>query len=135
MASSGSCALAPPVVICPRDGPWRTPASRCSRWHGVPPDLIVYFGDPHWLSVGSVGMGSICTFDHDTGPDEATHDCYGIFMVSRLSSLWVGAIQGETGNRPCLVASVVGSVADSGKLYTESPLVLWNSHTPFPLVG
>lgn len=58
--------------------------------NGVPPDLIVYFGDLHWRSVGSVGMGSIYTFDNDTGPDEANHDWYGIFIMND-----VGCAQGH----------------------------------------
>jgi predicted AlkP superfamily phosphohydrolase/phosphomutase len=36
--------------------------------NGVPPDLIVYFGDLHWRPVGSDGLGSIYTFDNDIGP-------------------------------------------------------------------
>ncbi len=48
--------------------------------NGVAPDLIVYFGDLDWRSVGAVGMGRIYTFENDTGPDEANHDWYGIFM-------------------------------------------------------
>ena len=50
--------------------------------NGVPPDLIVYFGDLHWRSVGSVGLGRIYTFDNDTGPDEANHDWHGIFILN-----------------------------------------------------
>jgi predicted AlkP superfamily phosphohydrolase/phosphomutase len=50
--------------------------------NGVPPDLIVYFGDLHWRSVGSVGMGGLYTFDNDTGPDEANHDWHGIFILN-----------------------------------------------------
>lgn len=49
--------------------------------HGVPPDLIVYFGDLHWRSVGSVGLRSIYTFENDTGPDEANHDWQGVFIL------------------------------------------------------
>jgi predicted AlkP superfamily phosphohydrolase/phosphomutase len=49
---------------------------------GVPPDLIVYFGDLHWRSVGTVGLRSIYTFDNDTGPDEANHDWHGIFVLN-----------------------------------------------------
>ncbi len=45
------------------------------------PDLIVYFGDLDWRSVGAVGIGSIHTFENDTGPDEANHDWHGIFML------------------------------------------------------
>jgi predicted AlkP superfamily phosphohydrolase/phosphomutase len=52
--------------------------------NGVPPDLIVYFGDLHWRSVGSVGVGSIYTFDNDTGPDEANHDWHGIFIMNEV---------------------------------------------------
>lgn len=48
---------------------------------GVPPDLIVYFGNLDWRSVGSVGYGSIHTFDNDTGPDEANHAQHGIFIM------------------------------------------------------
>jgi predicted AlkP superfamily phosphohydrolase/phosphomutase len=50
--------------------------------NGVAPDLIVYFGDLDWRSVGAVGMDSIYTFENDTGPDEANHDWYGIFVMS-----------------------------------------------------
>ena len=52
--------------------------------NGVPPDLIVYFGDLHWRSVGSVGLGSMYTFDNDTGPDEANHDWHGIFILNEV---------------------------------------------------
>ena len=51
---------------------------------GVAPDLIVYFGDLAWRSVGAVGMGGIHTFENDTGPDEANHDWFGILVVSVL---------------------------------------------------
>jgi predicted AlkP superfamily phosphohydrolase/phosphomutase len=50
--------------------------------NGVAPDLIVYFGDLDWRSVGAVGTGTIHTFENDTGPDEANHDWYGIFILS-----------------------------------------------------
>jgi len=46
----------------------------------VPPDLIAYFGDLDWRSVGSVGTGSIHTFENDTGPDDANHDRHGVFV-------------------------------------------------------
>ena len=50
---------------------------------GVAPDLIVYFGNLDWRSVGSVGYGSIYTFDNDTGPDDANHAQQGIFMLQK----------------------------------------------------
>jgi predicted AlkP superfamily phosphohydrolase/phosphomutase len=52
---------------------------------GVAPDLIVYFGDLDWRSVGAVGMGGIHTFENDTGPDEANHDWFGIFVLSSVA--------------------------------------------------
>jgi predicted AlkP superfamily phosphohydrolase/phosphomutase len=47
---------------------------------GVAPDLIVYFGDLYWRSVGTVGGGRIHTFENDTGPDGANHAKDGIFI-------------------------------------------------------
>ena len=48
---------------------------------GVAPDLIVYFGDLAWRSVGSVGNRSIYTYENDTGPDGANHDREGVFAM------------------------------------------------------
>ena len=47
----------------------------------VPPDLIVYFGNLDWRSVGSVGLKSVWTFENDTGPDDANHAQHGIFVL------------------------------------------------------
>jgi predicted AlkP superfamily phosphohydrolase/phosphomutase len=47
---------------------------------GIPPDLIAYFGDLTWRSVGSLGYRSSWTFENDTGPDDANHSRYGIFI-------------------------------------------------------
>ena len=52
--------------------------------NGVPPDLIVYFGNLDWRSIGSVGLRSIYTFENDTGPDEANHDWHGIFILNEM---------------------------------------------------
>jgi predicted AlkP superfamily phosphohydrolase/phosphomutase len=49
---------------------------------GIPPDLIVYFGDLAWRSNGSLGQGRHWTFDNDTGPDDANHDRDGICVVA-----------------------------------------------------
>ena len=48
----------------------------------VPPDLIVYFGDLAWRSVGSFGHGGIYTFENDTGPDDANHAENGMFILA-----------------------------------------------------
>ena len=47
---------------------------------GVPPDLLIYFGDLDWRSVGSVGKRELYTFENDTGPDDANHAQYGTFI-------------------------------------------------------
>ena len=49
--------------------------------NGVAPDLMVYFGNLAWRSAGTVGHSSIYTFENDTGPDDANHGQYGIFIV------------------------------------------------------
>ena len=48
---------------------------------GIPPDLIVYWGNLDWRSVGEVGAGQIHTFENDTGPDDVNHDYEGIFVM------------------------------------------------------
>jgi predicted AlkP superfamily phosphohydrolase/phosphomutase len=45
---------------------------------GRAPDLIVYFDDLAWRSVGSVGLNSFYTVDNDTGPDDANHAPFGL---------------------------------------------------------
>jgi predicted AlkP superfamily phosphohydrolase/phosphomutase len=50
--------------------------------NGVAPDLIVYWGNLLWRSVGSLGHGSLWTRDNDTGPDDANHAPEGLFIFS-----------------------------------------------------
>ena len=40
--------------------------------------------DPVFGPIVMVGMGGIHTFENDTGPDEANHDWYGIFVLSTV---------------------------------------------------
>lgn len=50
----------------------------------IPPDLLVYFGDLAWRSVGSVGETQpIHVFANDTGPDDANHAQEGIFIMGK----------------------------------------------------
>ncbi|MBI2524710.1 MAG: alkaline phosphatase family protein [Candidatus Rokubacteria bacterium] len=49
--------------------------------NGIAPDLMIYFDDLRWRSVGSVGIGRVHTFDNDTGPDDANHAQHGIFIL------------------------------------------------------
>lgn len=46
----------------------------------IAPDLIVYFGNLDWRSVGTVGNSKIWTYENDTGPDNANHSQHGIFI-------------------------------------------------------
>jgi len=62
--------------------------------NGVPPDLLTYFGNLDWRSVGSVGMGSIWTYENDTGPDDANHDWHGIFIRRNPGRAQRGEVQG-----------------------------------------
>jgi predicted AlkP superfamily phosphohydrolase/phosphomutase len=61
---------------------------------GVAPDLIVYFGDLAWRSVGSVGNRSIYTYENDTGPDGANHDRSGVFAMAGVPGQPTGEVQG-----------------------------------------
>lgn len=52
-----------------------------SQCNGIPPDLIVYYGDLFWRSIGNVGNRTIWAHENDTGPDDANHSQYGIFVM------------------------------------------------------
>lgn len=84
-----------------------------SEVRGIAPDLIVYFGDLAWRSVGSVGNASIYTYENDTGPDGANHDRMGVF-----------AMAGAPGQ-------VTGEVADLG-LVDVGPSILSLYDLPAP---
>src|SRR5712691_13095816 len=61
---------------------------------GVAPDLIVYFGDLDWRSVGQVGTGEVFTYENDTGPDGANHDRTGVFVLAGLPGQRTGRQEG-----------------------------------------
>lgn len=44
------------------------------------PDLMIYFDDLFWRSAGTIGYPSIYLSENDTGPDDAVHSMYGIFV-------------------------------------------------------
>ncbi len=58
------------------------------------PDLLVYFGDLEWRSVGSVGNSSLYIYENDTGPDGANHDRTGIFAMKGLPGQPMGRVEG-----------------------------------------
>lgn len=59
----------------------------------IPPDLIVYFGNLSWRSVGSFGHGGVYTFENDTGPDDANHAENGMFILADPSGKRRGRVQ------------------------------------------
>jgi predicted AlkP superfamily phosphohydrolase/phosphomutase len=64
---------------------------------GVAPDLIVYFGDLAWRSVGAVAaatVGDVFTYENDTGPDGANHDRNGIFVMNGHPGQRTGMAEG-----------------------------------------
>jgi predicted AlkP superfamily phosphohydrolase/phosphomutase len=65
----------------PMDNRVHRPDRIYRRTRGVAPDLMVYFDDLRWRSVGSVGIGSNYTFENDIGPDDANHAEDGIFIL------------------------------------------------------
>jgi predicted AlkP superfamily phosphohydrolase/phosphomutase len=57
------------------------PESVYRETKNIPPDLIVYFGDLTWRSVGSLGYEDYYTFENDTGPDSCNHAVNGLFIL------------------------------------------------------
>ena len=58
-----------------------TPQEAYAEVREIAPDLIVYFGDLAWRSVGSVGNDAIHVFENDTGPDDANHAQNGMYII------------------------------------------------------
>jgi predicted AlkP superfamily phosphohydrolase/phosphomutase len=50
--------------------------------NGIAPDLLVYFGDLYWRSVGQVGTETVHVFENDTGPDDANHAHEGLYVLA-----------------------------------------------------
>ena len=58
------------------------PEELYSEVKGVAPDLLVYFGDLYWRSIGQVGTGAVHVFENDTGPDDANHAHEGLYLLA-----------------------------------------------------
>lgn len=63
--------------------------------NGIAPDLMIYFGDLHWRSVGSLGHGAHYTLENDTGPDDANHDTHGLFILYEPGKPGAGEVHGH----------------------------------------
>ncbi len=49
---------------------------------GDPPDLMLYFGELHWRSAGTLGHPGLFLTENDTGPDDAVHSLDGVFVFA-----------------------------------------------------
>ncbi len=58
--------------------------------HGTAPDLLLYFGDLHWRTVGGLGYGRPITRDNDIGPDDANHAEEGLYIWVPASGTGAG---------------------------------------------
>ncbi|MGH2819408.1 MAG: alkaline phosphatase family protein, partial [Actinomycetota bacterium] len=88
--------------------------------NGVPPDLVVIFGSLRWRSVGSLGHGSIYTFENDTGPDEANHAEHGIFIMNNAPGGLTGEKQGlHLWDVHCTILDLFGMEPARGALGTS----------------
>lgn len=59
------------------------PAELYARVNGLPPDLLIYFGDLSWRSIGTLGWGKVHIHENDTGPDDANHAQHGLFIYAQ----------------------------------------------------
>jgi predicted AlkP superfamily phosphohydrolase/phosphomutase len=58
------------------------PEELYSEQNGIPPDLLVYFGELAWRSIGQVGTGTVHVLENDTGPDDANHAPEGLYLLA-----------------------------------------------------
>jgi predicted AlkP superfamily phosphohydrolase/phosphomutase len=58
------------------------PEELYAEQNGIPPDLLVYFGELAWRSIGQVGTGTVHVLENDTGPDDANHAPEGLYLLA-----------------------------------------------------
>jgi predicted AlkP superfamily phosphohydrolase/phosphomutase len=71
------------------------PSEIYTQANNVPPDFIVYFGDLHYRSLGSIGHGVFTVKENDTGPDDANHGQHGMFIWYDPASSRKGQVSGH----------------------------------------
>lgn len=64
----------------------RSPRELYREVRGDAPDLIVYFGNATWRSLGTVGYDSLFLLENDSGPDDSVHSFEGIYSISGPSA-------------------------------------------------
>ena len=72
--------------ICgPHGEAWATNVIKPNEYYedlrGDYPDLMVYFDDLYWRSAGTLGWGTKFLAENDTGPDDAVHAQYGMYIL------------------------------------------------------
>lgn len=98
--------------------------------NNIPPDLIVYFGNLHWRSVGSVGHGTIWIHENDTGPDDANHAHQGLAIFSAAGAPPQGAGERRHGMSIYDVAPTLLRALD-----IEPPVDMGRSPVPLTSLG
>jgi predicted AlkP superfamily phosphohydrolase/phosphomutase len=82
----------------PDGRPIATRAARPSELYrevrGVAPELLVFFGDLDYRSLGLVGTGAIHRATDDRGPDGCNHDWDGVFVAAGAGVSARGALEG-----------------------------------------
>jgi predicted AlkP superfamily phosphohydrolase/phosphomutase len=73
------------------------PAAVYRQTRGLPPDLMVFFDDLGYRSIGSVGHRSIFSAHNDSGADACNHAWDGIFVLSGSGVQPRGAVSGLRG--------------------------------------
>jgi predicted AlkP superfamily phosphohydrolase/phosphomutase len=72
------------AIPAPNGQPLQTrvfkPQQIYQKVRGIAPDLLVYFDELAWRSIGSVGTGELYSTENDTGADDANHAQYGLMI-------------------------------------------------------
>lgn len=86
------------ALECPNKGPMGNrvlkPEDIYANVNGIAPDLIAYFGELRWRSIGLLGCSGIFSEGNDTGPDGANHDFEGIFIMRDRAAGASGEVRG-----------------------------------------
>lgn len=97
--------------------------------NGIPPDLMVYFGNLAWRSLGGVGLNleaygdGVFTRRNDRGPDGANHDflgiCIGNFKANHEQTIGTFERPGQ-----CEITDVMSMVLNYFNITETEPMVI-----------
>jgi|Deesub1362B_J571_1020462.scaffolds.fasta_scaffold00103_65 predicted AlkP superfamily phosphohydrolase/phosphomutase len=77
---------------------------------GDKPDMMVYFDNLRWRSAGTIGYESNYLLENDTGPDDAVHSEYGVFVLAHPE------MRGNMDGQKCTQKQVQISIYDFPKI-------------------